>query len=43
MSDKINNHAYIDGANLHMGVKGLGWIRNKKAPNEDKTSLGSFS
>lgn len=25
MSNSVNNFAYIDGANLHKGVKGLGW------------------
>ncbi|TSD06001.1 MAG: Uncharacterized protein Athens071412_148 [Parcubacteria group bacterium Athens0714_12] len=25
MQRKENNFAYIDGANLHKGVKGLGW------------------
>jgi uncharacterized LabA/DUF88 family protein len=25
MVEKIDNHAFIDGANLHKGVKGLGW------------------
>jgi len=25
MITKVNNYAYIDGANLHMGIAGFGW------------------
>ena len=30
MKNKSNNFAYIDGANLHKGVKELGWILDYK-------------
>jgi uncharacterized LabA/DUF88 family protein len=30
MKPKENNFAYIDGANLHKGVNGLGWILDYK-------------
>ena len=30
MNKKENNFAYIDGANLHKGVNGLGWILDYK-------------
>jgi uncharacterized LabA/DUF88 family protein len=30
MKIKENNFAYIDGANLHKGIKGLGWILDYK-------------
>ncbi|MFA5128240.1 MAG: NYN domain-containing protein [Patescibacteria group bacterium] len=30
MINKFNNHAYIDGANLHKGITGLGWKMNYK-------------
>jgi len=30
MKNRTNNFAYIDGANLHKGVKGLGWSLDYK-------------
>ncbi len=30
MKNEQNNFAYIDGANLHKGVEGLGWKLNYK-------------
>lgn len=30
MQQKENNFAYIDGANLHKGIKELGWIVDYK-------------
>ena len=45
MNQKQNNFAYIDGANLHKGIRDLGWTPSdfkqnlhEKAPDADKTA-----
>lgn len=50
MIPKLNNSAYIDGANLHKGGLNLGTQKNifelvvkEKAPNGDGIPQGSFS